>query len=87
MATGQGETVAAMPGVDYVVDNEHKAGIPALVDAHRAGEISAAADRPTGPFAYGSGEHAARARRFLRSRTAATTAAASASSRSCAVAR
>jgi threonylcarbamoyladenosine tRNA methylthiotransferase MtaB len=66
MATGQGETVAAMPGVDYVVDNEHKAGIPALVDAHRAGEISAAADRPTGPFAYGSGEHAARARRFLK---------------------
>ena len=66
MATGQGETVAAMPGVDYVVDNEHKAGIPALVDAHRAGELSAAADRPTGPFAYGSGEHAARARRFLK---------------------
>ena len=66
MATGQRDTVATIPGVDYVVDNEHKAGIAALVDAHRAGEIAAATGRPAGPFAYGNGEHAARARRFLK---------------------
>jgi len=65
MATGQQAAVAALPGVDYVVDNDRKAGIPALVDAHRAGEIAAAA-LPAGPFAYGNGEHAARARRYLK---------------------
>ena len=66
MATGQRETVAGLPGVDYVVDNEHKAGIAALVEAHLAGEIAAAPALPAGPFAYGCGEHAARARRFLK---------------------
>ena len=66
MATGQRAMVAAVPGVDYVVDNERKAGIAALVDAHRAGELAAADGRPAGPFAYGNGEHAARARRFLK---------------------
>ena len=66
MATGQREAIAALPGVDYVVDNEHKAGIAALVDAHLAGEIDAAPGAPAGPFAYDHGEHAARARRFLK---------------------
>ena len=65
MATGQRAAVADLPGVDYVVDNEHKAGIAALVEAHRAGEIATASALPAGPFAYG-GEHAARARRFLK---------------------
>ena len=66
MATGQRAAVADLPGVDYVVDNEHKAGIAALVEAHRAGEIATASTLPAGPFAYGGGEHAARARRFLK---------------------
>lgn len=66
MATGQREAVAAVAGVDYVVDNRQKAGIAALVDAHRAGELAAADGRPAGPFAYGGGEHSARARRFLK---------------------
>ena len=66
MATGQREAVAAVAGVDYVVDNRNKAGIAALVDAHRAGELAAADGLPAGPFAYGGGEHAARARRFLK---------------------
>lgn len=66
MATGQREAVAAVAGVDYVVDNRRKAGIAALVDAHRAGELAAADGLPAGPFAYGGGEHAARARRFLK---------------------
>ena len=66
MATGQRATVADLPGVDYVVDNEHKAGIAALVEAHRAGEIAAASALPAGPFAFRGGEHAARARRFLK---------------------
>lgn len=66
MATGQQAAVADLPGVDYVVDNEHKPGIAALVDAHRAGEIAAPSELPAGPFAYVGGEHAARARRFLK---------------------
>nr|ADI19395.1 2-methylthioadenine synthetase [uncultured Spirochaetales bacterium HF0500_06B09] len=66
MATGQQATVSALPGVDYVVDNEHKAGIAAIVDAHLSGEISPPSAVPSGPFAYDQGEHTARARRFLK---------------------
>lgn len=66
MATGQRTAVSSVPGVDYVIDNKHKAGIAALVDAHFSGEINAASGTPAGPFAYGHGEHAARSRRYLK---------------------
>ena len=66
MATGQQASVSALPGVDYVVDNEHKAGIATIVDAHLSGEISPQLEVPSGPFSYAQGEHTARSRRFLK---------------------
>ena len=54
-ATGSPEVAASMPGVDYVVDNDRKAGIFDLVQAHLSGEIVQPDQLPADPFGYQAG--------------------------------
>jgi threonylcarbamoyladenosine tRNA methylthiotransferase MtaB len=54
-ATGSPEAAAAIPGVDYVVDNDRKAAVFDLVEAHLAGEVVVPEQLPADPFGYQAG--------------------------------
>ena len=54
-ATGSADVAASMPGVDYVVDNDRKAGIFDLVQGHLSGEVMLPDQLPTDPFGYQAG--------------------------------